>query len=568
MASWFTDDRFTADENDWKWVCGLGSQELRNSYRSSNPILLREFDLWEKSLLKSRHLTKALSVVEEQKKQLSRSLQEILVVHICKTSEYGYRIQLINLICTKSAKLELELKDLAGQRGLYSAMCELHSELTEVKNQATTTAEYLVMKKELHSAKEANQRLSAELATATERLQETLQKLHELEAEKLIQTSQIAALETERLQLIGEKEELMDVFDQGDHKELKELKERNCKLRELQEIFEYEKTELEAHCQCLEKKAENTEAECRLKEQELKLMKEKMEQEKEELKGVAAHWNERWLDVAMTLQSTQTQLEEAKKQQQETDGLRKKAAEMTTKLEKLEAEMKDRQNLIQSLQEEKTHYEQELTRIKKEAGALKRVELDACRQQLELERNRSQTLQHRLMENPVSQEQMDGELVQLKAELQNAWDMVKTRDTKLAEQQQELQSVCGQVTQQNNEIQRLEQQLANIYQELKQRDILLKDLMRQGDTKKTEAQIFKKEAMGERRSPLVKQKDSIDPDHQRRLITEQVYHIIAGVKLQLVARIGLLTGPPKNSESGFPLGQASNLRSICSIIFQ
>lgn len=77
--------------------------------------------------------------------------------------------------------------------------------------------------------------------------------------------------------------------------------------------------------------------------------------------------------------------------------------------------------------EEKTHHEKELARVKvyvtafscfhmclkslivmlrflhlqKEAGALERVELDACRQQLELEKNRSQTLQQRLMENPV-----------------------------------------------------------------------------------------------------------------------------------------------------------------------
>lgn len=39
--------------------------------------------------------------------------------------------------------------------------------------------------------------------------------------------------------------------------------------------------------------------------------------------------------------------------------------------------------------------------LQKEAGALERVELDACRQQLELERNRSQTLQQTLMGNPV-----------------------------------------------------------------------------------------------------------------------------------------------------------------------
>lgn len=88
--------------------------------------------------------------------------------------------------------------------------------------------------------------------------------------------------------------------------------------RKLQEMLAYEKKELEAHCQGLEKKVQNVEAEYGLKEQELQLMKEKMEKEKEELKRVALHWNERWLDVAMTLQSTQAQMEETKKQQQET----------------------------------------------------------------------------------------------------------------------------------------------------------------------------------------------------------------------------------------------------------
>lgn len=84
-------------------------------------------------------------------------------------------------------------------------------------------------------------------------------------------------------------------------------------------MLENEKKELEAHCQGLEKKVQNVEANYGLKEQELQLMKEKTEQEKEELKGVAAHWNERWLDAAITLQTTQAQLDETKKQQQQTE---------------------------------------------------------------------------------------------------------------------------------------------------------------------------------------------------------------------------------------------------------
>ncbi|KAB5565729.1 hypothetical protein PHYPO_G00244880 [Pangasianodon hypophthalmus] len=525
--------------------------------------------------------------IEDLKSKLSSALAEKDRL-VQEKAELHQRVQ--------SLELELQRSQL-GREGFTQQVCDLHSELTQAKSQASQQQQStLLMKEELHSAKEVNEKLSADLAIAKDRLQETLQQLHELEAEKLIQTNQISALETERLQLIGEKEELMDVFDQGDQKELRDLKETCCQLRELQEMLEYEKKELEAHCQSLEKKVQNVEAEYGLKEQKLQLMKEKMEQEKEELKRVAAHWNERWLDAAMTLQSTQAQLEETKKQQQETDAiilfhvcpqLREEAAE---KLETLEA---DRQNMIQRLLEEKTHHEKELARIKKEAGALERVELDACKQQLELERNRSQTLQQRLMGNPVSLEEMDGELVQLKAELQKVWDMLKSRDTELEEQQHELQSARGQVTQQNSEVQRLEQQLAKRDQELKQRDLFLKDLMRQRDTEKTQAQIkitglenelaglkdlktiqklgtqhdyqpidstmeecsrtteqLKQEkeqdlqkvhsvkppqqGKGERRSPLMKRKetavraDIIDPDQQRRLITEQLKSLFKG----------------------------------------
>ncbi|XP_058264489.1 golgin subfamily A member 6-like protein 7 isoform X2 [Hemibagrus wyckioides] len=853
MASWFSDDRFMADKNDWEWDCGLGSQELRNSFRSSNPIL-SEFDLWEKSLFKSRSsalscvgvsrsvhssktstssiggqcgmkhsesaarqrwqsasrlapdgaprshsefelrsaleessmrrteliqrlreahgrldtqtdllkakesqlqhsqsttqllerkqkLAKALTVVEEQKEaaelsrfeescrsadlqdkvlQLemdvmkmksnleSRSTAQISASHSkphlgrtmpvtkdefvregqkkaergmqkleeslreaeekavttaaekdhalkqlqsCKEdqqkvlrqmeelkqqfsaslaaqnemqdrlSETRSRLGQLDLenelLTTKTLRLEDNIEDLKsklstalsdkdrlvqekaelyqrvqilelelqrsqlGREGFTQQVCDLHSELTQAKSQANQQQQnILLMKEELHSAKEVNEKLSADLSTATERVQETLQKLHELEAEKLIQSSQIAALETERLQLIGEKEELMDVFDQGDQKELRDLKERCCQLRELQEMLEYEKKELEAHCQGLEKKVENVEAEYELKQQELKLMEEKMEQEKEELKRVAAHWNERWLDAAMALQSTQAQLEESKNQQ-DCDALKEEAAEMKIRLKTIETEMKDRQNQIQSLLEEKTHHEKELARVKKEAGALERVELDACRQQLELEKNRSQTLQQRLMGNPVSLEEMDGELVQLKAELQKVWDMLKIRDTELEEQQHELQSARGQVTQQNNEVQRLEQQLAKRDQELEQRALFLKDLMRQRDTEKTEVQIkisaLENELAGlkdqkiiqkpetqqdsqpidslmeessrtteqdlqkscsvsppqpgkaEKRSPLAEKKEAgIDPDQQRRLITEQLKSLFKG----------------------------------------
>lgn len=50
-------------------------------------------------------------------------------------------------------------------------------------------------------------------------------------------------------------------------------------------------------------------------------MRAEFEREKEELRKVAAHWNERWLDVAMTLCSTQAELDELKRQQKENDNV-------------------------------------------------------------------------------------------------------------------------------------------------------------------------------------------------------------------------------------------------------
>lgn len=59
----------------------------------------------------------------------------------------------------------------------------------------------------------------------------TLQQLHELEANKLIQTNQIAALETERLKLIGENEEMKKNVNNEFQDEIRELKEKCCQQR-------------------------------------------------------------------------------------------------------------------------------------------------------------------------------------------------------------------------------------------------------------------------------------------------------------------------------------------------
>ncbi|XP_050955049.1 myosin-11 isoform X2 [Labeo rohita] len=343
-------------------------------------------------------------------------------------AELHQRIQALDL------QLQMEQR---SKQGFSEQMCELHSELSQAKSQASKQKkETVLMKEELLSIKELNEKLSSDLTKATERLQVTLNQLHELEAEKLIQTNQITALETERLQLIGEKEEMRKTFDDGLHEKMIELGERCCQHRELQDNLEEENQTLRLKCQDLEKKVQILEAEHKHKEEEQQLMRAGFEREKEELKKLAAHWNERWLDVAMTLCSTQTELDELKSQQRGNDNREPE------------------------------------------------VPLDACKRQIEPERDQSH-VQQRLMSNSVSLEDMNGELV----ELLKVRDMLKIRDIEMEEQLQELQSARDQVAQQSAEVQRLKQLLGKKDQEIKEKDQDLKNLDIQRITEKAEAQI-------------------------------------------------------------------------------
>ncbi|XP_039514049.1 myosin-11-like [Pimephales promelas] len=346
-------------------------------------------------------------------------------------AELHQRIQTLDL------QLQREQK---SKQGINEQVCELHSEISQAKSQANKQKiETMLMKEELLSIKELNEKLSSDLNKATMRLQVTLNQLHELEAQKLIQTNQIAALETERLQLIGEKEELRKTFNDGLHEKIRELGER-YQHRELQGNVEQENHTLQLKCRDLEKKVQILEAEYKQKEEEHQCMRAEFEREKEELRKVAAHWNERWLDVAMTLCSTQEELDELRSQQHVNN--------------------------------------------KREADVLE-VPLDDCRQQIEPEMDRSHGHQ-RLMGSSVSLEDMEGELEQ---ELLRVRNMLKIRDTELEEQLQELKSARAQVSRQSGEVQRLEQLLAERDQEMKKKDQDLKNLEIQLITEKEEAQI-------------------------------------------------------------------------------
>lgn len=83
--------------------------------------------------------------------------------------------------------------------------------------------------------------------------------------------------------------------------------------------MEQENHTLQLKCQDLEKKIQILEAEYKQKEEEHQHMRAEFERDKEELRKVAAHWNKRWLDVAMTLCSTQEELDVLRSQQRENE---------------------------------------------------------------------------------------------------------------------------------------------------------------------------------------------------------------------------------------------------------
>nr|XP_015198955.1 PREDICTED: centrosome-associated protein CEP250-like [Lepisosteus oculatus] len=217
-------------------------------------------------------------------------------------------------------ELELERAKL-GREGFTEQVSELHKELVGAKAQANRQdQEKVLMKEELFTVKQVNERVASELAEVKQRLDTALQQVHELEAEKVIHTNQISALEMERSQLIGEKELLMgtEVGHLGHQEELQELRETCQALRDSQQALRSENQELRSCCQEQGADLRVREAGLRQKEEEHEEQVKGLLSQVEELQRVAAHWKERWQEAAVALRSRELEvdLEEAQGQPQ------------------------------------------------------------------------------------------------------------------------------------------------------------------------------------------------------------------------------------------------------------
>ncbi|XP_010881934.2 trichohyalin isoform X3 [Esox lucius] len=405
---------------------------------------------------------------------------------------------------TQGLELQLERAQRARE-GYTNQVWELSSQLAEARDQAKQQGQEAVrMKEELVAVKEINEKMTSELEMTKNSLESSSARLHELDTERVIHTNQITALETERLQLIGQNEELLRAIGQngGEKAKVAELRERCGQLSESKDALESENQRLHECCLTLEAELLEKEEELHQKEEEHRQLEAESAQSIEQLRAVASHWSEKWQDVAMALQTTQAELKELR----ETiplDTLQEDAARLMIEVQRLQTEGQKDKEEIQTLRQHKANTETEPNRVQKDAGSMLKVELDACKQRLELERCRSQTLHNKLKGGQAVQMFDKGtethheqtaqvsvaEVAQVRTELQEVCNMLRLRDTELEEHQRELESARGQVSQQNSELQRLELELTKRERDLREKEYALSRLERQREAERTEAQI-------------------------------------------------------------------------------
>ncbi|XP_072881564.1 uncharacterized protein [Hemitrygon akajei] len=339
--------------------------------------------------------------------------------------------------CVQHLTLELE-RALRGREGFDDQLADLHVELLNTKSQANRQdQEKVLLKEKLSTITQVNERLTAELGELRQTLGLRQEQLHHLEAERKILNNQIEALESERAQLIGEKETLLTAV-QADVKahddEVKALKEHCEELRvseaQLRERSKCLETELQLKAEELtmvtleqgevaqqwKEKWQETACALKAKEKELQLaaVKQLTKKEKAELLGdceIFAADLEELIELRTALARANAEKAQLKRQQEESgrvidllqlqkdisgDSKLRGSSKFARSLESVQAELQKYRNQIHGLEKEKGEMEMELKKLKLQAGTLVRVELDACRQELELERSRSQKLQHQL----------------------------------------------------------------------------------------------------------------------------------------------------------------------------
>ncbi|XP_013125958.2 girdin [Oreochromis niloticus] len=375
-----------------------------------------------------------LSQIEETDKKLSHTAQD----HSELQKELSEANNKISQACLEKAilstqvlKLEDNIKEIKAK--LTEALCDKDHLIQEKTNllQRVQVLEMqthnkqeqkdVVVKEESKALREENEKIRGELEMIKKRLEISHHELQELTDEKIVNTKQVTDLEARCSQLIREKEELQSEIKGR----LEEMQEKCCEHRESVEVLESENQKLRN--QCLRLEGEVFEREKR--EEEYRKQDVVKVQTIEELKAVASHWTEKWQKVALTLQSTQEELEELKKNSRNKGG----------------------------------------------CDSLLRDELE----KLELERSKSQARLHRDKDKGKGEggQTPDKGTETCLSESSLLWDSESHPNKSL------------QVSIQSSEVQRLKQKLADREKELSEKEHALKTLERLREMEKNEAKI-------------------------------------------------------------------------------
>ncbi|XP_044048906.1 trichohyalin-like isoform X2 [Siniperca chuatsi] len=414
------------------------------------------------------------AILSTQVLKLEDDIKELKAKVTGPLSDKDHLIQEKADLHQRAQVLELQLK--RAQQG--SEGCEV---LVIQSHNNKQDQETVLMKEESKALREVNEKLTCELEMIKQKLKTSQSLLQEVTAERVINSKQITDLEAECTQLIREKEELLSKMNEDRHEELTEIKEKCCQLGESVEVLELEKLKLQNQCLSLEAEVLEKEEKLHLQEEEYRKQDAVRVQSIEELQVVATHWTEKWQKVALTLQSTQEELEKLKKNNS-TEELQVESVHLASEIEKLKKEGQKDKEEIENLLQHKANVETVLTRAKRESDSLLRVELDACKQELELERSRSQALLHRYKDK-------GGEAVQTQD---------KQTETDLSESSllweppsdsQSSQNKSPQVCIQSSEVQRLKQKLTEREKELREKEEALKSLEGLREMEKNEAQL-------------------------------------------------------------------------------
>ncbi|XP_027714074.1 trichohyalin [Vombatus ursinus] len=270
----------------------------------------------------------------------------------------------------------------------------------------------IFLQEELVIIKEVNEQLSSELGQSRQRLRTCLNQLYQLQTEKKICHSWLQALEAEQAQLMGENLALLSVLQgQGGGTELGTASWQN--------------SEASGHPQ-FQKELATPQQEPEVKTSCPRTHKEEVQ-----------YWKARWHQVANELKSKEEELEMVQRQrrgwsckvpwvQELFSGEKEDLAELkdpvgkeneTSELEgtrlakkyqhissgedssslteKMECQ-RDLQSKMKILERENAQMALVIQRWKLDESPMLQIELDACKQQLELERSLSLALQHQL----------------------------------------------------------------------------------------------------------------------------------------------------------------------------